>query len=93
MYRVQVMNKIAPAGLRRLDPGRYQVSKEETRYEGLILRSADLHGFDFPDELLAIARAGSGTNNIPIDQCNAPWHCGVQHPWRQRQRRQGTAHR
>lgn len=65
------MNKIAPAGLRRLDPGRYQVSKEETRYEGLILRSADLHGFDFPDELLAIARAGSGTNNIPIDQCNA----------------------
>ena len=33
MYRVQVMNKIAPAGLRRLDPGRYQVSKEETRYE------------------------------------------------------------
>lgn len=70
MYRVQVMNKIAPAGLRRLDPGRYQVSKEETRYEGLILRSADLHGFDFPDELLAIARAGSGTNNIPIDQCN-----------------------
>ena len=71
MYRVQVMNKIAPAGLRRLDPGRYQVSKEETRYEGLILRSADLHGFDFPDELLAIARAGSGTNNIPIDQCNA----------------------
>ena len=71
MYRVQVMNKIAPAGLRRLDPGRYQVSKEESRYEGLILRSADLHGFDFPDELLAIARAGSGTNNIPIDQCNA----------------------
>ena len=65
------MNKIAPAGLRRLDPGRYQVSKEETRYEGLILRSADLHGFDFPDELLAIARAGSGTNNSPIDQCNA----------------------
>ena len=36
MYRVQVMNKIAPAGLRRLDPGRYQVSKEEARYEGMI---------------------------------------------------------
>ena len=69
MYRVQVMNKIAPAGLRRLDPGRYQVSKEETRYEGLILRSADLHGFDFPEELLAIARAGSGTHNT---QCRTP---------------------
>lgn len=70
MYKVQVMNKIAAAGLRKLDPSNYQVGQDLERYQGMLVRSADLHGYPFPEELLAIARAGSGTNNIPIDQCN-----------------------
>lgn len=70
MYKIQVLNKIAPAGLRKLDPARYQIGQELERYQGILLRSADLHKREFPEELLAIARAGSGTNNIPIDQCN-----------------------
>lgn len=70
MYRVKIMNKIAPAGLRKLDASRYEVGQDVERYQGMLVRSADLHQQQFPKELLAIARAGSGTNNIPIDKCN-----------------------
>ena len=69
MYRVKTMNKIAAVGLNRLDKDRYQVSDDFTKYEGAIVRSAKLHDVAFPQELLAIARAGAGTNNIPIDRC------------------------
>ena len=70
MFKVRVMNKIAPAGLRKLDPSNYQIGQDLERYQGMLIRSADLHSHQFPKELLAIARAGSGTNNIPIDKCN-----------------------
>lgn len=55
MYKVQVMNKIAAAGLRKLDPSNYQIGQELERYQGMLVRSADLHGYPFPEELLAIA--------------------------------------
>ena len=70
MFKVRVMNKIAPAGLRKLDPSNYQIGQDLERYQGMLISSADLHSHQFPKELLAIARAGSGTNNIPIDKCN-----------------------
>lgn len=70
MYRVKIMNKIAPAGIRKLDPSNYEVGQDVERYQGMLIRSADLHELQLPKELLAIARAGSGTNNIPIDKCN-----------------------
>ncbi len=69
MYRIQTMNKIAAVGLNRLDKNRYEVSDDFDRYDGIIVRSAKLHDVPFPKELLAIARAGAGTNNIPIDRC------------------------
>ncbi len=69
MFRVKTMNKIAPAGLNQLDRDHFQVSDDLTQYEGAIVRSAKLHNVAFPKELLAIARAGAGTNNIPIDRC------------------------
>ncbi|MCD7918337.1 MAG: 3-phosphoglycerate dehydrogenase family protein, partial [Clostridiales bacterium] len=69
MYRIQTMNKIAAVGLNRLDKNRYEVSDDFDRYDGIIVRSAKLHDVSFPKELLAIARAGAGTNNIPIDRC------------------------
>ncbi|MCD8159829.1 MAG: phosphoglycerate dehydrogenase [Clostridiales bacterium] len=69
MYRIQTMNKIAAVGLNRLDKNRYEVSDDFDRYDGIIVRSAKLYDVPFPKELLAIARAGAGTNNIPIDRC------------------------
>lgn len=70
MFKVKVMNKIASAGLRKLEEARYQVGTDLERFQGMLIRSADLHEYEFPKELVAIARAGSGTNNIPIDKCN-----------------------
>lgn len=70
MFHIKTMNKIAPVGLNQLPKEDYQVSGDWDKYDGVIVRSAKLHEVEFPEELLAIARAGAGTNNIPIDRCN-----------------------
>lgn len=70
MYHIQTLNKISAAGLKRFDPEHYQVSDSQTNPEGIMVRSAKLLGMDFPSELLAIARAGVGVNNIPIERCS-----------------------
>ncbi len=70
MYRIKTMNKIAAAGLSMLDQGRFQVGNEVENEDGILVRSAKLHDYQFPDALRAIARAGAGTNNIPIDRCS-----------------------
>ncbi len=69
MFKIQTMNAIASAGIDALVRRGCQVSASMDRPEGLLLRSADLHEVEFPKELLAIARAGAGTNNIPIERC------------------------
>ena len=68
MYQIQLLNAISPKGLAHLDKDRFQFS--DTSPDGIILRSADLHSYEFPASLKAIARAGAGTNNIPIDKCS-----------------------
>ncbi len=70
MFRVRTMNKIAPVGLQELPEEYYQVSDQFENYEGILVRSAVLHDTQFPPELRAIARAGAGVNNIPIDRCS-----------------------
>lgn len=70
MYHIQTLNKISSAGLKRFDPEHYQVSDSQTNPEGIMVRSAKLLDTDFPSELLAIARAGVGVNNIPIERCS-----------------------
>lgn len=70
MYHIQALNKISAAGLKRFDPEHYQVSDSQTNPEGIMVRSAKLLDMDFPSELLAIARAGVGVNNIPIERCS-----------------------
>lgn len=70
MYHIQTLNKISAAGLKRFDPEHYQVSDSQTNPEGIMVRSAKLLNMDFPSELLAIARAGVGVNNIPIERCS-----------------------
>ena len=70
MYRIKTMNKISPVGLNRFDRERYAVSDSMEDENAILVRSAKLHDYPFPDSLLAIARAGSGVNNIPLDRCS-----------------------
>ena len=70
MYRIRTFNKISPVGLNRLDPALYTVSDSETDEDAILVRSAKLLDYDFPKNLLAIARAGAGVNNIPLDRCS-----------------------
>lgn len=70
MYRIKTMNKISTAGLDQLDKTRFQVGNEVENEDGILVRSAAMHDYEFPDALRAIARAGAGTNNIPIDRCS-----------------------
>ena len=70
MYRIKTFNKISPMGLNRMEPEHYTYSDNETGEDGILFRSALLHDYPFPDSLLAIARAGVGVNNIPIDRCS-----------------------
>ena len=70
MYRIKTLNKISSAGLDQLDKSRFQVGNEVENEDGILVRSAAMHDYAFPDALRAIARAGAGTNNIPIDRCS-----------------------
>ena len=70
MYRIKTLNKISSAGLDLLDQTRFQVGGEVENEDGILVRSAPMHDYVFPEELRAIARAGAGTNNIPIDRCS-----------------------
>ncbi len=70
MYRIKTLNKISPAGLAHLDPGQFQTGADLTDEDGILVRSAPMQDYEFPDSLRAIARAGAGTNNIPIDRCS-----------------------
>lgn len=70
MYHIKTLNKISPVGLSRFDRERYMVSDSETSEDGIVVRSAKLLDYQFPRSLLAIARAGVGVNNIPLDRCS-----------------------
>lgn len=69
MFNILTMNTIAPAGIEVLERRGCRVGPALDRPDGLLLRSADLHQVAFPASLLAIARAGAGTNNIPLERC------------------------
>ncbi|MDZ7722466.1 MAG: phosphoglycerate dehydrogenase [candidate division KSB1 bacterium] len=69
MYKIKTYNKISPRGLDLLPRDQYEVSSETVNADGYILRSYKLHDEPFPESLLAIARAGAGVNNIPVDDC------------------------
>ena len=70
MYRIKTLNKIANIGLNQLDMNRFQVGDAVENEDGILVRSAKMHDYEFPTALRAIARAGAGTNNIPIDRCS-----------------------
>lgn len=68
MYNVLTLNKIAPIGTDRLGSN-YSYGNEVENPDAVLVRSAAMHDMEFADNLLAIARAGAGTNNIPKDKC------------------------
>ena len=68
MFNIKTYNKISKIGLSVFDAN-YTVGDDIESPDGAIVRSAALHDVEFPDTLKAIARAGAGTNNIPIDRC------------------------
>ena len=70
MYRIKTLNKISATGLNRLDKTRFEVGDEVVNESGILVRSAKMHDYEFPASLRAVARAGAGTNNIPIDRCS-----------------------
>lgn len=69
MYKIKLLNKISKVGT-DLFGQQYHIGEEIENEDGILVRSASLHDYQFPSTLLAIARAGAGVNNIPIDQCS-----------------------
>ncbi|MGP6138671.1 MULTISPECIES: phosphoglycerate dehydrogenase [unclassified Jeotgalibaca] len=69
MKDIQTYNRIAPEGLELLDKTEY-VLNESQDPDAIVLRSKDLHDITFNDSLVAIARAGAGVNNIPLERCS-----------------------
>jgi D-3-phosphoglycerate dehydrogenase len=65
-FEVLVLNQVAQAGLRRFPAERYTIVKEARSPDVVLVRSQDLHQMDFGPNLKAVARAGAGTNNIPV---------------------------
>jgi D-3-phosphoglycerate dehydrogenase len=65
--RIRTYNAISPLGLDRL-PVSYEVGSDIEDPDGVLVRSADLHKVTLPDSVLAVARAGAGTNNIPVTE-------------------------
>ncbi|MBR3943294.1 MAG: phosphoglycerate dehydrogenase [Clostridia bacterium] len=66
MYNILTLNKIAKVGLDQFDAN-YAISDDCKNPEGIILRSFAMHDMEVPESLLAVGRAGAGTNNIPSD--------------------------
>ena len=69
MDNIQLLNKIAKVGTDRLDPTVYCIGENVAAPKGIMVRSANMLDMEFNPELLAIARAGAGVNNIPLDRC------------------------
>ena len=68
MYKIATLNKISPVGLSELTD-RYQIIEETEKADGIVVRSQNMKEMDFSENLLCIARAGVGVNNIPTDRC------------------------
>ena len=66
MFKIQTLNKISAQGLAQLPLDDYETASELLNPDAILLRSADMHSMEVPESVKAIARAGAGTNNIPI---------------------------
>ena len=75
MYKIQTLNAISDIIYTQLSADTYTVAKEEPVPDGILVRSAAMHDMELGENLLGIARAGAGVNNIPIDKCSKQGIC------------------
>jgi len=75
VYKIKLLNKISSLGLAVLPKENYTCAEDIADPQGIIVRSASMHEMEFGDELLAIARAGAGVNNIPAEKCTEQGIC------------------
>lgn len=68
MYKINCLNPIADVGLKNFSE-KYEITADVKEAEGILVRSASMHEMELPKKLLAVARAGAGVNNIPLDRC------------------------
>lgn len=68
MAKIQLLNKISPIGLKEFDDT-YEIGEDIAAPDAILVRSAAMHDMTFAPELKAIARAGAGVNNIPVEEC------------------------
>ena len=69
MYNIKLLNKISNVGLKKYDTSKYVYGDDVKNPDAVMVRSASMHDMQMPESLLAIARAGAGTNNIPVSDC------------------------
>ncbi len=69
MFKIQTLDKIDPLGLNNFPADQYQIAPNQAAPDAIILRSYNMHNLELPASLKAVARAGAGVNNIPIDLC------------------------
>ena len=70
MNKIKLMNKISPIGLAKLNQEQFICGEDVEMPDGILVRSASLNEMEMPSSLKAIARAGAGVNNIPVDKCS-----------------------
>lgn len=68
MYKISTLNKISKVGLALFDD-QYIITDDIAKADGILVRSQDMHSMELSDGLWAVARAGAGVNNIPLDRC------------------------
>ena len=69
MHKIRTMNSISPLGLGYLTARGCEAGPDVSEADALLIRSADLHEYEFGNNILAIGRAGAGYNNIPVEEC------------------------
>ena len=67
-FQILTLNKISPAGLDRFPAARYITGTEIAEPDAILVRSHNMHEMHIPKTVLAIARAGAGTNNVPVNK-------------------------
>jgi len=70
MYNILTLNKISEKGLKLFNEDKYTISDNISNPDAIVLRSFSMHEMELPETLKAVARAGAGVNNIPIDKCS-----------------------
>jgi len=70
MFRIQTLNKISPLGLDLFPRDKYEVASDIPNPDAILVRSAEMNDMEIPSGVVAIARAGAGYNNIPVQRCS-----------------------